>query len=632
MLSTPRLTLPRRRHRSIARPIEPAMTFLPLPNRLAGGGGGGSDYPDRLAPNPSCTVEVSTLQELSNALENAVAGTIVYVRNEARIDLTGQSLCIPGGVWLASGRGESGSAGGMLYSTAMTNTAVLKVCGDDVRITGLRIVGPDPTTCPPQYPNQCEKTGPNCAYCTPPSLGIRNDKYVRCEIDNNELTAWSYAAINLGSGADHRVHHNDIHHTQRRGLGYGVVLNATAGDAVDVLVEWNRFDYNRHAIAGSGASGQDYTSRHNLVLPHSIGHVFDMHGENERVGNGDPGAGGKMLIHENIVLVADQYSLAVRGRPAQGAWFYENCLARATPGEAARQLYFFGNFHVDESPSGAAPNRYGQSASSCAHLRWCFAPGGSAPFAYLSRASDPMEELALGDFDGDGKTDVFRSKNGRWEWSRGGVELWATLATSTITLSSLRFGDFDGDGKTDVFHATGSEWHVSYGGSSAWQTLRTASESTSQLAFGDFDGDGKTDVFTASGGQWKVCFGGKGTWQSLASSGVALGSLGFGDFDGDGKTDVFHGDGSAWRVSWAGTSSWEKLTDSSYGIDSLLLADIDGDGITDILRSDGSTWWVSRSATQTWERLRISSLDVRKLRVGDFDGDGLPDVFQAQCL
>lgn len=59
--------------------------------------GGGSDYPDRLAPNPSCTVEVSTLQELSNALENAVAGTIVYVRNEARIDLTGQSLCIPGG-------------------------------------------------------------------------------------------------------------------------------------------------------------------------------------------------------------------------------------------------------------------------------------------------------------------------------------------------------------------------------------------------------------------------------------------------------------------------------------------------------------------------------------------------------
>ena len=52
-----------------------------------------------------------------------------------------------------------------------------------------------------------------------------------------------------------------------------------------------------------------------------------------------------------MVLVADHYSLLVRGRPDHGAWLYDNCLAPGAE-EAAKQRFFTGNFYVDQSPSG----------------------------------------------------------------------------------------------------------------------------------------------------------------------------------------------------------------------------------------------------------------------------------------
>ena len=94
--------------------------------------GGGEGYPDVVDPTWPVVTVVSTLGELSAALGAAVAGDIVYVADDAEIDLTGESLCVPAGVWLAGGRGVGGAAGGLLYATEGASDPILKACGDDV--------------------------------------------------------------------------------------------------------------------------------------------------------------------------------------------------------------------------------------------------------------------------------------------------------------------------------------------------------------------------------------------------------------------------------------------------------------------------------------------------------------------
>jgi len=97
------------------------------------------------------------------------------------------------------------------------------------------------------------------------------------EVDNCELFGWSHAAI--GSGPEAKgthIHHNYIHHCHRAGLGYGVCL-----DGSDALIEANRFDNTRHAIAGTGVPGTAYEARNNWHGPNIKGHNFDMHGSHE---------------------------------------------------------------------------------------------------------------------------------------------------------------------------------------------------------------------------------------------------------------------------------------------------------------------------------------------------------------
>jgi len=88
---------------------------------------------------------------LLSALSSAVAGDVIYVNDNAKIDLTSEhDIIIPAGVTLASGRGNGTSQGALLYSHNLIFTNgeeveynLFKSGWKRSKITGLRIEGND---------------------------------------------------------------------------------------------------------------------------------------------------------------------------------------------------------------------------------------------------------------------------------------------------------------------------------------------------------------------------------------------------------------------------------------------------------------------------------------------------------
>jgi serralysin len=276
---------------------------------------------------------------------------------------------------------------------------------------------------------------------------------------------------------------------------------------------------------------------------------------------------------------------------------------------------------------------------------WFIATGGASNWQKLRTLNAALRDLAFADFNGDGRTDVFRtnSSTGQWEVSLSGSGEWQRLQTSNVPLNQLAFGDFNGDGKTDVFRTNNGRWEVSYTGLSVsiWQVLNNNSTLLPNLRFGDFNGDGKTDVFTVSGSSflrsWQVSYGGTTPFQNLNSSigfnGPAINELAFGDFNGDGKTDVFRSNTSTtrWEVSYGGTGTWQFMySNPPYNVSSFGFADFNGDGKTDVLFANGTNWLVSYGAKTALQPLRASVQTRSELAFGDFNGDGKADVFNIQ--
>ncbi len=262
------------------------------------------------------------------------------------------------------------------------------------------------------------------------------------------------------------------------------------------------------------------------------------------------------------------------------------------------------------------------------------------------------------DFDGDNKTDVFRTVlrsdgNLQWQYSSGGAAPWKDLAyaTSLLPTSQLQFGDFNGDSKTDVFadlySSTLTAYQMMYspGGSGNFADLGTFSFYPERLALGDFDGDGVADVFvankSANGYQWAYYPGGTGSPIDLAYAGTDPSLLRFGDFNGDGLTDVFaaaqQADGSTqWLYSSGGAASYANLAATTVPYSELQFGDFDGDGVTGVLaaepQADGGLlvvyWPGGLGPAVTLGRIPAPA---PALRVGDFNGDGVSDLMALRC-
>ena len=278
--------------------------------------GGGAGYPT-YSVSTADHVILSTadfVAHMQGGASAATSGQIVFIPTGTTIDLASYGTqTIPAGVTVASDRGYIGRAGATIKKTSGSDyTAMLTIGGNNVRVTGLVLEGPNPAA---------ETLG----FIT---WGIMNyGGYNGLVVDNNEIWGWSYAGVfSYGAPTTGRpwVHHNYIHHNQGDGYGYGVDVSGG-----DILVEANIFDYNRHSFTGDGVTGEKAEVRYNIHNGHGYyngGSHFDVH-ENP---SSTIGAGDYYLFHHNTVTYVSglgttvEPAFHIRDNPATGVSIYNN--------------------------------------------------------------------------------------------------------------------------------------------------------------------------------------------------------------------------------------------------------------------------------------------------------------------
>ena len=296
--------------------------------------------------------------------------------------------------------------------------------------------------------------------------------------------------------------------------------------------------------------------------------------------------------------------------------------------------------------------------------------------------------ITLGDFNGDGKTDILRlgdaiSSNALFLSKGDGSFTKSTnfnIASEYLQLSNntigIVLGDFNGDGKTDILRRgdviTNNALFLSNGDGSFTKSTKfnittenlQLSNNTFSMVLGDFDGDGKTDIlrcgdvmtnnalfFSNGDGSFtkSTVFNIKAENLQLSNNTVGIT---LGDFNGDGKTDILrrgdvmtnnalflsNGDGSFTKsTAFNITTENLQLSNNTFGI---VLGDFNGDGKTDILRrgdvvtnnalflsSGNGSFKKSTTFNITGEYLQHSNNTVG-IVLGDFNGDGKTDILR----
>ncbi len=283
--------------------------------------GGGLGY-QRILTDGDLVVE--SVETLIAALESARQGQVVFIPGELELDLTTLIyidklvLEVPAGVTLAGNRGANGSAGALLSSDALETRVMIRALGPGVRITGLRVRGPNSKRYLDHHRRTFGPGGPGHSYYYkfPTQDGIQST-HAELEVDNCDISGFGHAGVCLIDATGHHIHHNYIHHCQYNGLGYGISHNTASS-----LIEYNLFDSNRHSIAGTGRPGCSYVAQFNVELGTSLSHCFDMHGGRDRK-DGTDIAGTTIEIHHNTFR-APQTPIVIRGTPQDACHVHHN--------------------------------------------------------------------------------------------------------------------------------------------------------------------------------------------------------------------------------------------------------------------------------------------------------------------
>src|SRR6185436_17580094 len=196
-------------------------------------------------------------------------------------------------------------------------------------------------------------------------------------------------------------------------------------------------------------------------------HDFDMHGTETSDHDGGH-AGSDVTIVRNTFLGTNRKNYVLRGIPCLLHRFNDNLVRRSASGAIQwfeyPPVFPHGMFLSPPSPAPAwldiSANRFD--------------------------SSDPTDRLGVGDFDGDGRDDLFLATGTAWYYASSGLTEWRLINRRFEGIDNLRFGDVDGDGRTDVLIRQGISWFVSWAGTSKAEQLIDRDGDIRDSAVADF--------------------------------------------------------------------------------------------------------------------------------------------------
>jgi len=294
----------------------------------------------------------------------------------------------------------------------------------------------------------------------------------------------------------------------------------------------------------------------------------------------------------------------------------------------------------------------------------------------------------VGDFNGDGRSEIAYAGAGAHAWTLYSLaddafvaETWPLVDKLGHEVAAydpdrignemeyLYVGDFNGDGRTDIarlaewngiylFLSRGNGFDVTWVSTDPFVVLKnggtkTNGETWGTFAFpvvGDFDGDGCDDIATfmsyTTGDEQAIVFmsrpaNGTFVFAPVISNLVTKpNQVHLADLDGDGRTDILYnafGQSATWNtLSWSGGAFLQGHRVGPDNSNWLFPADINGDGLTDfrgLKCADGvNTWtdWISTGTSyesgHTWAEQAPSGTCTHKFHLGDFNGDRRIDM------